>query len=65
MVGGNNLDFLAEERVAEILCREAGRRDGADAAIVGEDAGLVVQDADPDDVACRLRGIGNGKYAEQ
>ena len=50
VVGRDDLDPLAQDLVAEILRREPRRDDGPDPAIVGEDAGLVVQHADADDI---------------
>jgi hypothetical protein len=50
MVGGNDLDLLGKNFVAEILRRQPRRRNRTTAAIVGKNAGLIVEHADLDDV---------------
>ena len=46
MVGGDHFDLLAEHLAAEILDRHLGGLERPFAAVVGVDAGLVVEDAD-------------------
>jgi hypothetical protein len=48
VVGGDDLDLLAEHLAAEILDRHLGGFQRIFAAVIGIDAGLVVEDADLD-----------------
>ena len=58
MVGEHDLDRLAEHGAAGILDRHARGNDRARAAEIGIEAGLIVEDADPDDVVGDLRARG-------
>jgi hypothetical protein len=55
MVGSDDLDLLAEHLAAEILDRHMSGFDRILAAIVGVDAGLVVENADLDALRGRRR----------
>jgi hypothetical protein len=57
MIGGDDLDLLAEHVAAKILNRHLGRFEGIFAAVIRVDARLIVEDADLDTL-CRRR---NGK----
>jgi hypothetical protein len=48
MVGGDDFDLVAEHLAAEILDRHLGRLERPLAAVIGVDAGLIVQNADLD-----------------
>ena len=48
MIGGDQLDLLAQHFAAKILDSHLGGLDGIFAAIIGIDAGLIVQNADLD-----------------
>jgi hypothetical protein len=54
VISGDQLDLVAEHLAAEILDRHPGGFDRPFAAIIGIDAGLIVQDADLD-ALCRCR----------
>jgi hypothetical protein len=56
MVGGDNLDFLAEHVAAKILDRHLGGLNGIFAAVIGIDTGLIIQDADLDALRQRRQG---------
>ncbi|MEY9241867.1 hypothetical protein ABIF27_002522 [Bradyrhizobium elkanii] len=55
MVGGNDLDLLSQHLAAEILDRHPRGFKRIFAAVVGIDAGLIVQDADLDALGHRRR----------
>ncbi len=55
MIGEYDLDRLAEHRAAGILDRHPRGRDRAGAAEIGIEAGLIVENADPDDIVGDLR----------
>ena len=55
VIGGDQLDLLAEHAAAEILDRHFRRFDRPLAAIVGVDPGLIVQNADLDALRRRRR----------
>jgi len=54
MVGGDHLDLLAEHAAAKILHRHLGGLERPFAAVIGIDAGLIVQNSDLDTL-CRCR----------
>ena len=56
VIGGDELDLLAKHLAAEILDRHLGGFDRPFAAVVGIDAGLVVEDADLDALRKGRRG---------
>jgi hypothetical protein len=55
MVGEHDLDRLAEHHAARILDGHAGRNHRALATEIGIETGLVVENADPDDIVGDLR----------
>jgi hypothetical protein len=55
MIGEYNLDRLAEHRTASVLDRHACGRDRTRAAEIGIETGLIIENADPDDVVGNLR----------
>jgi hypothetical protein len=60
MVGEHDLDRLAEHGAASILDGHAGGNDRAWTAQIGIEAGLIIEDADPDDIVGDLR-VCNGR----
>jgi len=55
VIGGHQLDLLAQHLAAKIFDRNLGGLDRIFAAIFGIDAGLIVQDADLDALRRRRR----------
>src|ERR1700689_3060667 len=55
MVGEYDIDGLAQHGSARILDGHSGRDDRAHAAQIGIEAGLIVENPDPDDIVGYLR----------
>ena len=55
MIGGHQLDLLAQHLAAKLFDRNLGGLDRIFAAIFGKDAGLIVQDVDLDALRRRRR----------